>query len=108
MVYLHAALLLHYAGKRIDEEGIKNVLKAAGVTDFEEGYIKAIVTAIGRVNLSEIIERAKQAPVVAAPMVATPAPTAAPQAPAPAAAEEKKKEEKKEEESLAGLAALFG
>lgn len=111
MAYLHAALLLHYAGKKIDEDSIRTVLKAAGVANPEEGYIKAIVTAIGKVNLSEILERAKQAPTIAMPMAATPtaAPSAAPQPPAEEKKKEEKKEEKKkEEEALAGLAALFG
>ena len=109
MVYLHAVMLLHYAGKEINEENIKNVLQAAGITNYEEGYIKAIVSAVSKVDLNQIVEQAKQAPVAAA--VAAAPTTAAPAEEAEKKEEkkeEKKKEEKKEEESLAGLAALFG
>ncbi len=109
MVYLHAVMLLHYAGREINEDNIRSVLQAAGVNDYEEAYIKAIVNAVSKVNLEQIIEQAKQAPaIVAAPTAPTPAeekevtPKESPKE------EEKKKEEKKEEEALAGLAALFG
>ncbi len=109
MVYLHAVMLLHYAGKEINEDNIRNILQAAGIDDYEEAYIKAIINAIQKVNIDEIIEQAKQAPTAAITTV-TPTPTEA-----PAKEEEKKeevkkkkKEEKKEEEALAGLAALFG
>ena len=32
MEYIYAALLLHKAGKKVDENGVKAVLTAAGVT----------------------------------------------------------------------------
>jgi len=100
MEYVYAALLLHKAGKEINEENMKKVLSAAGIEP-DEGRIKAIVASLEGKNIDEIIANA----VVAAPAAAAPA-----QAAAPAAAEEKKEEneEKKEEEAAAGLGALFG
>jgi len=41
MEYMYSALLLHSAGKEINEEGIGKVLKAAGVKA-DEAKIKAI------------------------------------------------------------------
>ena len=99
MEYVYAALLLHKAGKEINEENMKKVISAAGIEP-DEGRIKAIVAALEGKNIDEIIANA----VVAAPAAAAPAQAAAP-------AEEKKeepKEEKKEEEAAAGLGALFG
>jgi len=107
MAILHAVMLLHYAGKEINEDNIKSILQAAGISDYEEAYIKAVVSAVGNVNFEEIIQQARQAPTAA---VVTP--SAAPtEAPTETAKEEEKKEEKKKEEkeeALAGLAALFG
>ena len=97
MEYVYASLLLHASGKKVDEAGLMNVLKAAGV-QADEARVKALVAALEGVNIDEAIKGA-------AVPVAVPA--AAPAAPAK---EEKKKveEEKKEEEALAGLGALFG
>ncbi len=99
MEYVYAALLLHKAGKEINEENMKKVISAAGIEP-DEGRIKAIVAALEGKNIDEIIANA----VVAAPAAAAPA------ASAPAAEEKKEepKEEKKEEEAAAGLGALFG
>ncbi len=101
MEYVYAALLLHAAGKEINEENMKKVIEAAGITP-DEARIKALVEALKEVNIDEAIQTA-----------AVPVAAAAPAAGAPAeqpAAEEKKeeKEEKKEEEATAGLASLFG
>lgn len=107
--YIYASLLLHSAKKEINEENLKNVLKAAGA-DVDEVRIKAVVSALKEVNIDEAIKAA--APVYAAP-AAAPAATAPTEA--GGAKEEKKaekKEEKKEEiseEAMAqGLEALFG
>jgi len=105
MEYIHAALVLHAAGKPVDEQGITNILKAAGV-EVDEARVKALVATLEGVNIDEAIKSA------AVPVVA---PAAAPAAPAEKAEEkpaekkeEKKEEEKKEEEALSGLGALFG
>ncbi|ACS32991.1 50S ribosomal protein P1 [Thermococcus gammatolerans] len=106
MEYVYAALLLHAAGKEINEENLKKVLEAAGVSP-DEARIKALVAALEGVNIDEVIEKA--AMPVAAPVAVAAAP-----APAEGGAEEAQEEEEEEEEevseeeALAGLGALFG
>ncbi|MGD0550295.1 MAG: 50S ribosomal protein P1 [Candidatus Bathyarchaeia archaeon] len=99
MKYMYAALLLHSAAQKVDEENIKKVISAVGVKP-EEARIKALVAALSEVKIDEALKAAKAAPVA----------VAAPVAAAPAKKEEKKPEDekKKEEEALAGLGALFG
>jgi large subunit ribosomal protein L12 len=100
MEYIHAALLLHKAGKDITEASLKKVLKAAGVKA-EDAQLKALVSALKDVNIEEAIST----PVAAAAPAA-----AAPAEGKPEAAEKKEEEdeEKSEEDAAAGLAALFG
>src|SRR5215216_1621088 len=97
MEYVYAALLLHRLKQNITEDSVKNVVKAAGVTP-DDVRVKALVAALGEVNIEEAL---KAAPVAAA-AAAAPAAGGAP------AKEEEKKEEKKEEEALEGLSSLFG
>ena len=105
MEYIYSALVLHSAGKEITEEGIINILKAAGVEP-DTARVKALVAALEGVDIDEAMKTAAFAPVAAAPAAA----------PAPAEGgekkEEKKEEEKEEEvseeEAAAGLGALFG
>jgi large subunit ribosomal protein L12 len=107
MEYVYAALLLHRLKQNITEDSVKNVVKAAGVTP-DDVRVKALVAALGEVNIEEAL---KAAPVAAAVAAAAPAAgggaaaSAAGEAPAK---EEEKKEEKKEEEALEGLSSLFG
>jgi large subunit ribosomal protein L12 len=106
MEYVYAALLLHRLKQNITEDSVKNVVKAAGVTP-DDVRVKALVAALGEVNIEEAL---KAAPVAAA---AAAAPAAGGGAAASAAGEapakeEEKKEEKKEEEALEGLSSLFG
>jgi len=98
MENLYAAMLLHKAGKHIDEASIEAVLKAAGITA-DKALVKATVTALKDVDIDKVIKEAIAVPAAA--------PTAAAAAPAPAkkAVEEEKKSE---EEAAAGLGALFG
>lgn len=103
MEYIHAALLLHKAGKEIKESSLKKVLEAAGVK-VDSAKLKALISALKDVD----IEKSIATPIAA---IAAPAPAAgAPAGDAPAAKEEPEEEpeEKKEEEAAAGLAALFG
>jgi len=102
MEYVYAAMLLHKAGQQINEENVKKVLEAAGVK-VDEARVKALVAALEGVNIDEVIEKAKAAPVAVAPACAE----------AKAEKKEAKKEEKKEEKvseekAAAGLGALFG
>ena len=106
MEYVYAAMLLHKAGKEINEENITNVLTAAGVA-VEAVRVKALVASLSEVNIDEAV---KAAPA----MMAAPAAAQAPSAPAaeakPKEEEKKKKEDDKakEEAALEGLGALFG
>ena len=97
--YMYAALVLHKAGKKVDEQGLTSVVKAAGV-DVDTVKVKALASALSEINIDEALKNAATMSMAAAPAAA---------APAAAKAEEKPKvEEKKEEEALAGLASLFG
>jgi len=98
--YMYAALVLHKAGKKIDEQGLTSVVKAAGV-DVDQVKVKALASALSEINIDEALKNAATMAMAAAPAAAGPA--------GAAKAEEKPKaEEKKEEEALAGLASLFG
>ena len=105
MENIYAAMLLHKAGKQINEETVTAVLTAAGVT-VDPVQVKALVASLSEVNIDEAIK--------AAPTMMTAAPVAAPAGAAPTAAppEDKKKkaeeEKAKEEAALEGLGALFG
>jgi large subunit ribosomal protein L12 len=107
MENVYAAMLLHKAGKEINEESLTAVLSAAGVT-VDAVQLKALVASLSEVNIDEAL---KAAPTM---MSAAPAAAAAPAETKPAAAppeDKKKKEEeekKKEEAALEGLGALFG
>ncbi|RMD58348.1 50S ribosomal protein P1 [Candidatus Woesearchaeota archaeon] len=104
MEYIYAALLIHKAGKPVDEATVKKVLEAAGITP-DEARIKALVASLEGVNIEEAIEKAA-------------APVAVAAAPAQGGAEEKKEEKKPEKSeadekkdeaaAAAGLSALFG
>ena len=102
MEYLYAALLLHKLKQDITEENLKNVVKATGATP-DEIRIKALVAAIGEVNIDETLKNAS----LPTQQVQVSTGAAPPASPGPAEKEEKK-EEKKEEEALEGLSALFG
>ena len=108
MENIYAAMLLHKAGKEINEASVTKVLEAAGLT-VDAVQVKALVASLSEVNIDEAIK--------AAPTMMAAAPVAAPAAgaeskPAAAPAEDKKKkaeeEKAKEEAALEGLGALFG
>ena len=102
MEYVYAALLLHKAGKPVDEAGVTGVLKAAGV-QVNEARVKALVASLEGVNIDEAISKAAFA---AAPAAAAPAAAAA--APAAEAVSDEKKKEEEEATGMEGLSALFG
>src|SRR5437773_12156030 len=100
---VYGALVLHAAGKPVNEENLKKVLSAAGVK-VDETRVKALPAPLGGVNIDGAIATAALVPS---------GPAAAPP-PSSDKKEDKKKEEKKEEEKVseeeaaAGLGALFG
>jgi large subunit ribosomal protein L12 len=104
MEYVYAALLLHKLKQDITEDNVKNVVKAAGVNP-DEVRVKALVAALGEVNIEEALKAAPVAVAAGAPAASGAAPAAGAAAPPK---EEEKKEEKKEEEALEGLSSLFG
>jgi len=104
MEYVYAALMLHSAGKDVNEDGIKKVVEAAGVAA-DEVRIKALVAALEGVDISKVLSQATAMPVAAAaaaPVAATPA------AKAEAKAEKEESKEAAEESGVEGLGALFG
>ncbi|OIO26469.1 50S ribosomal protein P1 [Candidatus Micrarchaeota archaeon CG_4_10_14_0_2_um_filter_55_9] len=96
---VYAAMLLHSAGKPINEENVGKVLSAAGIQE-EEAKIKVLCVALDGVNIDEAVEKAA---VAAAPAAAAPAEGGKKEEKA-----DEKSEEEKEAEAGAGLAALFG
>jgi large subunit ribosomal protein L12 len=94
MEYVYAALLLHKLKQDINEDNVKNVIKATGVSP-DDIQVKSLIAAISEVNIDDAL---KAAPMAAAPMAApSPSPTTAG---VTAEKEDEKKEEKKEEEAL--------
>ena len=102
MEYVYAALLLHKLKQDINEDNVKNVIKATGVSP-DDIQVKSLIAAISEVNIDDAL---KAVPMAAAPMAA---PSSSPtSAGATTEKEDEKKEEKKEEEALEGLSSLFG
>jgi large subunit ribosomal protein L12 len=101
MEAIYGALLLHSAGKKVDEQSLTKVLEAAGAKH-DQAMVKAVVASLEGVDIDDAI---KQAAFV----------SSAPASVGAAEAKEEKKEEKKEEdagkkaeEAAAGLSSLFG
>jgi large subunit ribosomal protein L12 len=102
MEYVYAAMLLHKAGKSVDEKGLEAIITAAGLTA-DKAKIKSLIEALKDVNIEEVIKEAATAQVAVAPAAA----------PAGEAAPEEKKESaedagKKAAAASEGLGALFG
>jgi len=95
MEYIYAALLLHKAGKPVNEEHLQKVIHATGAT-VDESKIKSLVASLKGVDIDAEIANA---------VVASAAPASGSASSKPA---EEHKEEKKPEESTAGLSSLFG
>jgi large subunit ribosomal protein L12 len=107
MENIYAAMLLHKAGKQINEESITAVLTAAGVT-VDAVQVKALVASLAEVNIDEALKAAPTM-MAAAPVAAAAAPEEKKPAAAPVDQKKKAEEEKaKEEAALEGLGALFG
>ena len=104
MEYVYAALMLHSAGKEVNEEGIKKVVEAAGVA-VDEVRIKALVAALEGVDIAKVLSQASVMPVAVAAAPAAAVTSAAKAAEAP---EKEEKKEEAEESGIEGLGALFG
>jgi len=106
MEYIYAAMLLHKAGKEINEQNLTQVLTAAGI-NADTVRVKALIATLAEVKIDEAIKSAStmMAAPAAAPAAAAPATQAKPKED-----EKKKKEDEKakEEAALEGLGALFG
>jgi len=100
MEMIYAALLLHSAGKKVDEHSLTKVLEAAGAKH-DLAHIKAVVSSLEGVNIDDAIKQAA---------FAATAPASSPAAEAKAEKKEEKEEDtaKKAEEAAAGLSSLFG
>jgi large subunit ribosomal protein L12 len=98
MNIIYAGLLLHSAGKDLNEENIQKVVNATGET-VDAAQVKALVAALDGVDIAEAVKKAAAPVAVAA---------------APVAGGEAKKEEPEEdveakaEDAAAGLSSLFG
>ena len=49
--YIYAALILYENGKEITADGIMEILKAAGVSNIDESFAKAVATSLSKVNI---------------------------------------------------------
>lgn len=90
MKYIYAALLLHEAGKEINEENIKKVI--GSIDEIDEARVKIVVESLKDINIDEILK-------------ATPTTIETQKI---EEKKEEKKEEKIEEMAIEGLASLFG
>jgi len=104
MQYLYSALILHKSNKEITEDGITKILKAAGV-DADKSRIKALVAALGEVDIDEALATAVMAPAASTAATST-------ESSSKAAEEEVEEEEEEEEGEVVdddeGLGSLFG
>ena len=99
MENIYAALLLHKAGKDVNEENIKSVVAAAGITA-DESQIKGLVASLKDVDIAKELESAS--------LVASAPAASSASAPAEEKKEEAKPKEEKKEAAAEGLSALFG
>ena len=105
MEYVYAALLLHKLKQDITEDNITNVIKETGSSP-DAVRIKALVAALGEVNIEDALKAAPMTVAAAAAAPTTGGSTTSETATKEEPAEEKP--EKKEEEALEGLSSLFG
>jgi large subunit ribosomal protein L12 len=104
MEYVYAAMLLHKAGKKINQKNLSQVLTAVGIKA-DDVRVKALIASLAEVDIDEAIKSAPTMMTATAPKVEAAAAEAKP------AEEKKKKEEEekaKEDAALEGLGALFG
>ncbi len=105
MEYVYAAMLLHKAGKKIEEASVSKVLEAASVKP-DTARTKALVAALEGVDIDKAIKDASVVQVAASPVAAAAGPSEAEKKAEAAKKEEESK--KSEQQAAAGLSALFG
>ena len=99
MESIYAALLLHKAGKKVTEDAVDKVLKAAGAK-VDSSDITKLIAGLKEADIDEIISSAAAAPVMATTVSSAPAV-------AEVKEEKKSKEEEEEEEEPTGIGSLF-
>ncbi len=104
MEYVYSALVLHSAGKEINEEGIAGILNAAGIEP-DESRIKALTACLEDVDIDKAIEEGIAMPT--AGVSAAPAAEAEEKEEDEEDEEEDRDEDKEKEEAAAGLGSLF-
>ena len=107
MEYIYAAMILHSADKDINEENVKSIIEAAGITA-DDGRIKALIAALEEVDIDEAMETTAMATAPVATGAASAAPAATEAEAEVEEEEEEEDDEAAEEEAAAGLGALFG
>lgn len=100
MEYVQSVLLLHSAGKEINEDNVTNVLEAAGV-EADEARVKALITALEDVDIEEAVKTAS-VPAAGATEASTEEEEEAEET-----EEEAGEEEEEEAEAAEGLGSLF-
>ncbi|MFP4000402.1 MAG: 50S ribosomal protein P1 [Thermoplasmata archaeon] len=106
MEYVYSAMLLHSAGKEITEEGITDVLEAAGI-EVDDARVKALTASLEDVDIDEAIEEGFAMPSGGA-VAPEPAEEAEEEEEEEAEEEEEERDEEKEKEEAAeGLGSLF-
>ena len=64
MEYIYGALLLHSAGKEVDESSLKKVLTDAGVKP-DEARLKSLIGSLKEVKIDEVLKNASSMAVAA-------------------------------------------
>jgi large subunit ribosomal protein L12 len=101
MESIYAALLLHKASKKITEDNVEKILKAADVEP-DKAQITKLVAGLKETDIEDILKSASAAPVASVPMGGgSPA-----EAEGIAEAKEEEEEEEEEEEPT-GIGSLF-
>ena len=103
MELIYAALTLHEAGKKVNEDNLEDIVDAAGL-DVEDSEIAALVAALEDVDIEEAMETAVAAGGAAA---APSGDSEAEEAQEEEEEEEDDEDDASEEEAAEGLGSMF-